>query len=183
MDHGLIEQLTLAAGRPHEKTRPCALVLALLEWRKQLCFTKVGHRTGIGQIGWCMSIAYKRKILQKAKQLHKYSIFALVISLSGLLMHANWLEANWNSCSSNRKYCVKSLVLILILCWAWCICAVSSLHEEWTISKKWQAIWCYLFQGWLQSPPPPKEGDDDIADNEHVGLVEGGQVKREPDFT
>jgi hypothetical protein len=34
-----------------------------------------------------------------------------------------------------------------------------------------------------KSPPPPEEGDDDIADNEHVALVEGGQVKQEPDIS
>jgi hypothetical protein len=34
-----------------------------------------------------------------------------------------------------------------------------------------------------KSPPPPEEGDDDIPDNEHVELVEGGQVKQEPDIS
>jgi len=35
-----------------------------------------------------------------------------------------------------------------------------------------------------KSPPPPEEGVGDIADNEHVApLVEGGQVKQEPDIS
>jgi hypothetical protein len=36
-----------------------------------------------------MSIAYKRKMVKKAEQLPRHDIFAPVISLSGLLMHAN----------------------------------------------------------------------------------------------